>query len=109
MTFTAILADPPSHMSLKARLAWKYFFDGEWAVVRMESGEFICTDEGMDLNTATVFPDEDAFVEWLEAVATEHLESDRIGFLSLFCSIPELITDTVAREIEKLFNEAPED
>lgn len=107
MTFTGTMASMPEGMSLKARLAWKYFFDGGWAVVK--AGDcYICTDEGMDLSTATIFPDEDAFVEWLEAVATEHLEDDRIAFLSLFCSIPELITDTVAREMEKAINEAPE-
>ena len=108
MTFTGTQADPPSNLSLKARLAWKYFFDGGWAVVRVESGEFVCTDEGMDLSTASIFPDEDSFISWLDAVATDHLESDRIGFLSLFCSIPELIADTVAKEMEKLINEAPE-
>lgn len=107
MTFTGTMASMPEGMSLKTRLAWKYFFDGGWAVVK--AGDcYICTDEALDLDTATVFPDEDALIAWLEAVATEHLEDDRIGFLSLFCSIPELITDTVAREMEKLINEAPE-
>ena len=108
MTFTATQASPPPNLSLKARLAWKYFFDGGWAVVRTSDGCYIVTDEGMDLATASIYPDEDIFISWLEAVATEHLEDDRIGFLSLFCTIPELITDTVAREMEKLINEAPE-
>lgn len=108
MTFTGTQAPQPANLSLKARLAWKYFFDSGWAVVRTESGVYICTDEGMDLSTATVFPDEDAFISWLEAVATEHFEDDRIGFLQTFTSMPELITDTVAREMEKLINEAPE-
>ena len=108
MTFTGTMATPPPNLSLKARLAWEYFFNGRWAVVRVESGEFICTDEGMDPATATVFPDEDIFISWLEAVANEHLEENRISFLQNFTSIPELITDTVAREMEKLINEAPE-
>lgn len=107
MTFTGTVAAMPDGMSLKARLSWHYFFNGGWAVVK--AGDcYICTDEGMDLTTATVFPDEDALVEWLEAVTTEHMEDDRIGFLQTFTSIPELITDTVAREMEKLINEAPE-
>ena len=108
MTFTGTIASMPKGMSFKARLAWKFFFDGGWAIVRVENGEYVVTDEGMDLTTATVFPDEDALISWLDTVTTEHLEGNRIGFLSLFCSIPELITDTVAREIEKVVNEAPE-
>lgn len=107
MTFTGTQAPQPPNLSLKARLAWKYFFDGGWAVVKA-GGCYICTDEGMNLTTATVFPDEDALISWLEAVATEHLEDDRISFLSCFCTVKELITDTVAREMEKLINEAPE-
>lgn len=101
MNFTGTQAAPPPNLSLKARLSWKYFFDGGWAVVKA-GDSFICCDVGMDLTTATVFPDEDALIAWLETVATDHLESDRIGFLSLFCTIPELITDTVAREIKKV-------
>ena len=107
MTFTGTQAPQPPNLSLKARLSWKYFFDGGWAVVK--AGDcYICCDEALNLSTATGVPDEDTLISWLEAVATDHLESDRIGFLSLFCSIPELITDTVAREMEKLINEAPE-
>lgn len=108
MTFTGTMATMPEGMSLKARLAWEYFFNGGWAVVRTESGEFICCDEALDLTTATIFPDEDALIFWLEAVTTEHLEDDRIGFLSQFVSIPELMNECVAREMEKLINEAPE-
>ena len=60
---------------------------------------FICCDEALDLTTATVFSDEDAFISLLEVVATEYLEDDRIGFLQTFTSMPELITGTVAREM----------
>lgn len=71
MTFTATMASMPENMSLKARLSWKYFFDGGWAVVK--AGDcYICCDEALELATATVFPDEDSFISWLEAVATEH-------------------------------------
>lgn len=87
MTFTGTMAAMAEGMSLKARLSWKYFFDGWWAVVRTGDGCYIVTDEGMELTTATIFPDEDAFISWLEAVATEHLKDDRIGFLSCFCTV----------------------
>lgn len=82
MTFSGTMATMTAEgMSLKARLSWKYLSVGEWAVIKTESGEFFCCDETMDLSTATIIPDEDALISWLEDVATEHLESDRIGFL----------------------------
>lgn len=101
MTFTAAMADPPANMSLRARLAWKYFFDGRWAVVKTEGGEYICTDEALDLTTATVFPDEESFVIWLGTCASNHLNDDPVSFLRLFTSIPEMINEEVANVILK--------
>lgn len=101
MTFTATQAAPPPNLSLKARLAWKYFFEAGWAVVKTQDGAIICTDEGCDLTTATVFPDEESFVMWLEATASSHLNDDPVGFLRGFVSVQELVTESVAREIMK--------
>ena len=104
MTFTGTQAAPPDNLSLRTRLAWKYFFDGGWAVVKTSDGCYIVTDEALDLTTAAIYPDEEALISWLEATASDHLSDDRIGFLSLFCSIKELITDAVAREMENIIN-----
>ena len=100
MTFTAMMATPPPNLSLKARLAWKYFFEAGWAVVHTGDGSYIVTDESLDLTTATVFPDEDAFVSWLEAVCSEHFNDDPVGFLRGFVRVPELITEPVAAVIK---------
>lgn len=106
MTFTATQAAPPPNLSLRAKLSWHYFFENGWAVVKTQDGAIICTDESLDLSTATVFPDEDAFVSWLETVCSEHLNEDPVGFLACFVSIPEMITDTVANAtIEVLASE----
>lgn len=102
MSFTGTMAAMPEGMSLKARLAWHYFFENGWAVVKNQDAAYITTDEALDLDTATVFPDEDAFISWLEAKASAHLEDDPVSFLRLFSSIPELITDSVANAIEEV-------
>ena len=101
MTFTAAQAAPPPNLSLRAKLAWKYFFEAGWAVVHTGDNCWITVDEGMDLTTASIFPDEDAFISWLETVCTEHLNDDPVWFLACFVSIPELVTESVAREIMK--------
>ena len=101
MTFTATMADMPSNLSLKARLAWKYFFEDGWAVIHTGDGSYIVTDESLELENATIFPDEDAFVSWLEATASSHINDDPVGFLRGFVSVPELVTESVAREIMK--------
>lgn len=102
MTFTGTQAAPPPNLSLKARLAWSCFFENGWAVVKTQDGAYITTDEALDLDTATVFPDEDALISWLEATASDHLSDDPVSFLRLFTSIPELITENIAMEMAKI-------
>ena len=110
MTFTASFPTLPENMSLKARLAYIYFFGdgksyfGGWACVRTAEGVWIITDEACDLSSASVYPDDDSFVAWLETVVEDHLGDDRIGFLQNFCHVRELINDEVARAMEKLIN-----
>ena len=103
MTFTGMMAEKPEGMSLKAQLGWKYFFDGGWAATT--AGDiWIITDEGCDLSYAQVFPDAESFVDWLESVVDDHLESDRLDFLRSFCSIPELVDDRVAEEMMRVID-----
>ena len=104
MTFTASFPDPPE-MSLKARLTWEYFFGkccGGWACARTSDGVWIITDEACDLATASVYPDDDSFIGWLESVADDHLSDDRVGFLQNIVSLRELVDDEVARAMEHL-------
>ena len=106
-TFTAPLPNPPS-MNLRARLAYICFFGdgncytGGWACAHTQDGCWIVTDESCDLTQASIYPDDDSFIEWLESVATEHLEDDRVEFFKLFCSVKELVNDEVARAMERL-------
>lgn len=87
MTFTATMADPPTKLSFRAKLSWEYYFGsvGGWAVVKTGDGCYIVTDKALELENASIYPDEDAFISWLEAVCDDHMDDDRIGFLSLFC------------------------
>lgn len=105
MTFTASMATPPENMSLKARLAWEYFFGaacGGWACVRTEDGAWIVTDEGCNLDTASIYPDDDSFIAWLEAVAEDHIGDDCIEWFRSFVAVPELVDNDVAVAMERI-------
>ena len=106
MTRENISANParrPDDIPLKAKLAWKYFFENNagWIAVKTDDGPWIVMDEGLDLNTGLVFPDKDSFVEWLETTAEEHLKDDPIEFLKSFVSVPDIIDESVAETILK--------
>lgn len=110
MTFTAKTPTPPS-MSLKARLAYIYFFgdgrlnDGGWAVAKTADGCWIVTDEGCDLEQASIYPDDDSFVDWLESVADDHIGDDRVRWFQGFVRVPELVDDSVAKCMEEIVSE----
>ena len=107
MTFTASFPDPPE-MSLKARLPWEYFFGkccGGWACARTSDGVWITTDEACDLATASVYPDDDSFIGWLESVADDHIDDDRVRWFQGFVRVPELVDDSVAKCMEKIVSE----
>ena len=68
-------------ISEKAKASWDYFgFERKaapgtlcamyglngWRAVLSGSEAVIVTDESLDLNTSTVFPDKDDFILWLE-------------------------------------------
>ena len=97
--FSASVPSPPKGLSLKAKLAWEYFFGsscGCWCCARTSDCSWIITDEAANLDAAMVYPDDDAFIDWLEATADEHLTEDPVGFLRCFVLIPEIIDDFVA-------------
>ena len=100
MQFKGTLPERPDNISLKAILAWEYFFEdkpGTWAVVRTYDGAWIITDETMELEVAQVLPDDESFVEWLEDVADDHLKNMPDEFLGLFITAPELLMDETFR------------
>ena len=105
MTFTASMATPPENMSLKARLAWEYFFGaacGGWACVRTADGAIVVTDESCNLDTASIYPDDDSFIAWLEAVAEDHITNDRVEWFRSFVVVKELVDNDVAVAMEKI-------
>ena len=58
-------------LSRKAKASWDYFgFDPRerygWSALLSGSEAVIVTDESRDLNTSTIFPDVDEFINWLE-------------------------------------------
>ena len=60
------------------------------------------TDEACDLDNAMVYPDDDAFVEWMDHVAKENLDDNSVEFLSCFVRIPALVTPEVAFTMKKV-------
>lgn len=96
ITFNASPTTKPNNLSLRARLAWSYFFENGWACIHTADDAWIVTDESCDLERSMVFPDEEAFVSWLEETCSSHLADDPVAFLQTFCSIPELIMPSVA-------------
>ena len=102
---------PPENMSLKARLAYIYFFGdgksnfGGWACARTGEGVWVVSDEACELDWASIYPDDDSFVAWLEAVADDHISDDRVEWFRGFVSVPELVDDDVGKLMEKIVSE----
>lgn len=107
-TFTASIPTPPENMSLKARLAYIYFFgdgklnNGGWAVAHTADGCWIVTDEACSLETASVYPDDDSFTAWLEAMAEDHICNDRVEWFRSFVVVKELVDNAVAVAMERI-------
>lgn len=102
MEFYGLTIDPPEDLSLKARLAWKYFFENGWQITAACDSVYIVTDESHDLSGASIYPDEAELVEWLESTADAHIEDDPKGFLSTFVQVPDLLAPGVIEEIKKI-------
>lgn len=102
MQFYGPTVDPPETLSLKARLAWKYLFTDCWQITATNWSAYIVTDESGDLEDASIYPEEEELVEWLESTADAHLADDPVSFLKNVVDYPELITEGVAEEIKKI-------
>ena len=85
----ALKLEDLGEISEKAKASWDYFdfervaalgslcakygFNG-WRAVLSGSEAVIVTDESLDLNTSTIFPDIDDFILWLEESYDEREE-----------------------------------
>lgn len=101
--FYGTFAEQPK-MSLKAKLAWEYYFGTgkgtekqSWACIHPQDGTWIVCDEECDLDYAIIFPDDDSFINWLEETTKERLEDDAAEFLSQFIIVPELVNEKTIR------------
>lgn len=112
ITLTASPMSKPDDLSLKASLAWDYyeFNVGErnWFCVETMDGGIIVTDESRSLDNAFVFPDYDAFLEWLESDATGKLVEDPAAYFHDCGIVPDnLLSDAVVQALLATIN-APE-
>lgn len=105
ISFTASPASKPENLTLKASLGWHYFFENGWAVVKTADGAYIVADEAMELSSATVFPDEEELLSWLESVVDDHLSDDPISFLRSFVTVDGLIDEFIAEAMVLKINE----
>ena len=104
MNFYGSEALQPDGLSLKAQLAWSYFFENGWAVTRTESGVYIVTDEACDLSIAGIYPDEEALIAWLEEATEENLKDDPEDYLRSFVSIRGLLSPSVITAMIELID-----
>lgn len=75
----AAIEETKESLSDSARDSWSYFgFDrkNEWKAVLTGTRAILVTDEAMDLNMASVFPDTDSFICWLEETSAERREEE---------------------------------
>lgn len=91
----------PDDLSLKASLAWDYFFNnGSWFCAETGDGCIIVTDETRNLNDAFVLPDYSSLLEWLESDATDKLAEDPADYLRACGVVPDnLLSDSVVKAI----------
>lgn len=106
ITFTASPMSKPDDLSLKASLAWDYFFNnGSWFCVETGDGGIIVTDETRNLSDAFVFYGYDSFLEWLESDATDKLAEDPTEYFRACGVVPDnLLSDSVVQAILATIN-----
>lgn len=109
ITFTASPMSKPDDLSLKASLAWDYFFNnGSWFCTETGDGGIIVTDETRNLNEAFVLPNYVSFLEWLESDATDKLAEDPAEYFRACGVVPDnLLSDSVVQALLATVN-APE-
>lgn len=70
--------------------------------MRTADGAIIVCDVACDLNTASIYPDDDSFISWLEAVAEDHIGDDQVEWFRQFVVVKELVDNDVAAAMEKI-------
>ena len=65
INFEGTSTEPPK-MSERAELVWQNYSRAGWVCVHPYDGTWIVCDEDHNLDHAIIFPDDDAFIHWLE-------------------------------------------
>ena len=88
---------------MKAKLAWLSLTRTGKQFVKTDDGHWLFFDN--DLNKATVFCSDGKLVQCLEEITERHMAEGKKAFLQQFCpTVPELINDAVADEMETVIN-----
>ncbi len=106
ITFTASPMSKPDDLSLKASLAWDYFFgNGCWFCAETGDGGIIVADESRDLSNAFVLPDYSSLLEWLESYSADHLAEDPAEYFRACGVVPDnLLSDSVVQALLATIN-----
>ena len=110
MYFTATFPVPPENLSLRARLAWDYFFKlrkPTWGVVKTNEGAWIIIFEDRNLEEAQIFKNDEHFIFLLEAMCTYELNDYPKDFLEHFTNVKEILTDDVVVAMKREILAAP--
>lgn len=100
MHFTATQQSLPATISLKAKLAWHYFYRG-YDLIRTKNGCFLITRNNRNLDEAIAFATEAEFISHLERETDRALQTDSVKFFKSFVMFSELVTQNVAVALEQ--------
>ena len=104
-------AEMPDGLSLKAQMGWEYYFGQEGCVCfsfsdgTINDGPWLVLGKNRDLNTAEVYIDDDAFLDFLKTNVDEKLEEEGAQkFFSRFVTVPDLVTEEVAQAMRQVID-----
>ena len=100
MHFIATQQPFPATASLKAKLAWSYFYRG-YDLIRTQNNFLLITRNNRTLDDAEAFMDEQRFLSHLEQKVDDALQTDKVKFFRSFVMFPELVTLDVAEALER--------
>lgn len=105
MHFIATQQPFPATASLKAKLAWSYFYRG-YDLIRTQNNFLLITRNNRTLDDAEAFMDEQRFLSHLEQKVDDALQTDKVKFFRSFVMFPELVTLDVAEALERAITPA---
>ena len=108
MHFTASKQELPESATIKAKLAWHYYYRG-YELVHTKNNYILVTRNNRNLDEAIAFSSESEFVSHLERRTDEALRTDKENFLRSLLRFPELLTQAVISALEQELSESASD